>query len=46
MITFVFVCNRVKSKCMDRMLGVMDSYYTNMKAEIGIAEQQKMLMAE
>jgi len=28
------------------MLGIMDSYYSNMKIRMGIAEQQKMLAAE
>lgn len=38
--------NSVQNKCIDRMLGVMDEYYSNMKLEMGIAEQQRLLMAE
>lgn len=28
----------VKNKCIDRMLGIMDGYYSNMKQDMGIAE--------
>ena len=28
------------------MLGIMDSYYTGLKQEVGIAEQQRLLQAE
>jgi len=38
--------NAVQNKCIDRMLGIMDGYYSHMKADMGIAEQQKLLAAE
>ena len=36
----------VKNKCIDRMLGIMDGYYSNMKQDMGIAEQHRLLVAE
>lgn len=38
--------NAIQNKCIDRMLGIMDAYYSNMKLDMGIAEQQKLLLAE
>ena len=36
----------IQNKCIERMMGIMDGYYSTMKADMGIAEQQKMLLAE
>lgn len=38
--------NSVQNKCIERIMGVMDQYYTGMKKDMGIAEQQRLLVAE
>ena len=35
-----------QSGCVNRILGIMENYYSGIKNELGIAETQKMLVAE